>query len=336
MPADYRIGKLADHFVVSWWEGDKRRRFRLKARTRKEAEAEAIDRVRKENVPPPSATVAVLWEAYRAEKEGRRVAVAMGHEWKTMGPHFGHLRPDQITISHCREYVALRRRTVAKGKTTTVQDGAIWTELGRLRTVLRRTMGNNAPKIERPQKPGAKERYLTHEEIGKLLSAPAPLHIRTAIYLMLGTAARVGAVLDLTWDRVDFAREQINLRVDDTGPRKGRAIVPMNDDLKAVLQTARSAALSDYVIEWAGGPVGSIKTGFYACAKAAGLKGVTPHVLRHSAAVHMVEAGVPIAEVAQYLGHTNPAMTFNVYGRYSPTHLRTASKALNFSHLRKA
>ncbi len=33
-----------------------------------------------------------------------------------------------------------------------------------------------------------------------------------AILLMLTTAGRVGAILDLTWDRVDFDRAQIDLR----------------------------------------------------------------------------------------------------------------------------
>ena len=334
MPTDYRIGKLNGRFVVTWWVDGARKRHRLKALTRAEAAAEAVDVIKRESAPPPAATIATLWEAYRAEKEGRRVAVAMMHEWKAMGPHFGHLRPDQITTEVCRAYVKRRRATQARGKTTNVQDGAIWTELGHLRSVLKWALGVKAPKVERPPKPAPRERYLTGTEIGKLIDAPAPLHIKTAIYLMIGTAARVGAVLELTWDRVDFDRGTVNLRTSELGPRKGRAVVPMNAELRAVLQTAKAAALTEHVIEWAGEPVASIKTGFNAAVKAAGLEGVTPHVLRHTAAVHMVEGGVPMSEVAQYLGHSNEALTFRVYGRYSPTHLRKAADVLSFSRLR--
>lgn len=334
MPAEYRIGKLNGRFVVSWWVDGTRKRHRLKALTRAEAAAEAVDVIKRETAPPPAATIETLWEAYRAEKEGRRVAVAMKHEWKAVGPHFGHLRPDQITTDVCRAYVTRRRATTARGKTTNVQDGGIWTELGHLRSVLKWALGDKAPKVERPPKPAPRERYLTGAEIGKLIDAPAPLHIKTAIYLMIGTAARVGAVLELTWDRVNFDRGTINLRTSELGPRKGRAIVPMNSELRAVLQTAKAAALTEHVIEWAGEPVASIKTGFNAAVKAAGLEGVTPHVLRHTAAVHMVEGGVPMAEVAQYLGHSNEALTFRVYGRYSPTHLRKAADVLSFSRLR--
>ena len=330
MPADYRIGRLNGRYVVSWWLDGKRKRYRLDALTAKDAEREAIDVIRREVAAPAGTTIADLWEGYRREKEGRRVAVAMLHEWKAVGPHFGHLRPDQVTTETCRAYTAKRRKS---GK----HDGTIWTELGHLRTVLLWAVGpGNAPKIERPAKPAPRERYLTRAEIARLLDAPAAAHIRYAIHLMLATGARVGAVLELTWDRVDFERGQINLRTSDTGPRKGRAIVPMNAGLRAALTVARAEARSDYVIEWAGGPVANIKTGFNAAVKAAGLKGVSPHVLRHTAAVHMVEAGVPMAEVAQMLGHSNTAVTERVYGRFSPTHLRRAADVLDFTSVRSA
>lgn len=264
------------------------------------------------------------------------MAVAMMHEWKAMGPLMGHLRPEEVTVEACRKYVAARRKMTAKGKTTKVQDGAIWTELGHLRTVLKWALGDKAPKVERPQKPAPKGRYLTHAEIGKLLAAPAADHIKLAIHLMLATAARVGAILDLTWERVDLERGQINLRVDAAGPRKGRAVVPINAGLRAALSVAQGQAMSDYVIEWAGKPVANIKTGFNLAVKAAGLTNVSPHTLRHSAAVHMVEAGIPITEVAQFLGHSNPSVTFHVYGRFSPSHLRKAADVLDFTQIRSA
>lgn len=322
---DYRIGRLKGQFVVTWHDGGKRKRFRLDARDAKEAERAAIDVIRRETAQADHVTIADLWERYREEKEGRRVAQAMAYEWKAIGPHFGHLRPDQITIKSCRDYTAARRKA---GK----HDGTIWTELGHLRTVLRWAYGDRAPRIERPAKPAPKDRHLTHAEIDRLLDTPMAHHIKLAILIMLTTAARVGAVLDLTWNRVDFERGQINLRSDPTGPRKGRALVPMNATLRAALDEARRAALTDHVIEWAGEPVKNIKTGFYRTVRDAGLDGVSPHVLRHTAAVHMVEAGIPMEEVAQYLGHSNTSVTFRVYGRFSPTHLRRAADVLDFAN----
>jgi integrase len=322
---EFKVGKLKERFVVTWWADGKRRRLRLKADALGDAQREAIDVIRALDSTPRGDTVADLWEAYRKDKEGRRVAAAMKFEWKTIGPHFGHLRPDQITDETCRSYTASRRKA---GK----HDGTIWTELGHLRSVMNwakaRRLIAHAPPIVRPAKPKPKDRYLTRAEAQKLIEA-ADGHIRLAIRLMLSTAARVGAVLDLTWDRVDFTRGQIQLSLPDASTLKGRATVPINTGLKAALVEARKAALSDYVVEWNGQQVASIKTGFNAAVKRAGLEGVTPHVLRHTAAVWMAEAGLPFEEIAQYMGHSNKDVTFRVYGRFSPSHLRRAADVLD-------
>lgn len=183
--------------------------------------------------------------------------------------------------------------------------------------------------------PAPRDRYPTHAEIDRLLAVDGDPHIRLAILLMLTTAARIGAVLDLKWDRVDMLRAQINLRPESAITRKGQAVVPINATLRAALTVAKEAALSDFVVEYGGKQVGSIKTGFRAACGRAKLSGVTPHVLRHTAAVHMVEAGIPITEVAQYLGHSNPSVTFTTYGRFSPDHLRKAADVLEFGRVRQ-
>jgi len=48
---------------------------------------------------------------------------------------------------------------------------------------------------------------------------------------------------------------------------------------------------------------------------------VSPHVLRHSAATHMIEAGADIRSVQEMLGHANVTTT-QVYTRVTPRHLR--------------
>lgn len=328
----YRIGRLKGRFVVTWNDGATRRRYRLDALTAKEAEREALDVIRKETLPKDASAVADLWAGYVAHLEGRPAAKTLGYTGKAVLPHFGALRPDQVSVEACRDYSAKRTK---QGRSK----GAIWTELGHLRSCLMwaQKVGliDRAPYVERPQKPAPKERYLDHSEIGRLLSADAEPHIRLAILLMLTTAGRVSAILELTWDRVDMARGQINLRADMEGPRKGRAIVPINNTLRAALASAKEAAMSDYVVEWAGGPVKSIRKGFDNAVKRAQLQNVSCHTLRHTAAVHMVEAGVPIDVVSQYLGHSNTQVTFTTYARYSPSHLKGAAEALEFGQGRK-
>lgn len=328
---EFNLGRLNGRYVVSWWEGTgpdrKRRRYRLEALTLGDAQREALDVIRQKTVKGEDATVESLWTAYRAEKEGRRVSAAMAFEWKSIGPHFGYLRPDQITTEICRDYTATRRKSG-------IQDGTIWTELGHLRSVMNWAEGHGlikrAPRIERPSKPAPKDRWLTRQEVARLLAASTG-HIRLAVLLMLSTAGRIGAILELTWDRVDFDNGIVNLRTGDTTTRKGRAVVPMNAGLRAALQEAREHAITNNVVEWNGEPVKSIKVGFAAAVERAGLDDVTPHTLRHTAAVHLAAAGVPMQKISQYLGHSNTAVTERVYARFAPDHLRDEASMLDFT-----
>lgn len=327
-----RIGKLGGRFVVTWIDEDgTRRRHRLQAADKKAAEAEGRDVFRRETARSNHLLISDLWEMYRSEKQGRPIAETLRHTGKAALSHFGALRPDQVTTQDSRNYRAAR---VAQGLSL----GSVWTELGHVRIVCRwaEKVGliERAPHIELPQKPSPVERFMTDAEITKLMAADAEPHIRLAIILMLTTAGRVGAILELTWDRVDFDRNQINLRVDSEGPRKGRAVVPINSTLRAALSSAAEAAMSDYVIEWAGKPVKSIRRGFNKAALNAGLKGVTPHVCRHTAAVRMAAAGIPMQKISQYLGHSNTSVTERTYARYAPNHMSDAADALEIGHLR--
>lgn len=275
--------------------------------------------------------VASIWAEYIRDLGDRPTAITMRYTGKAVLPHFGHYRPDQITTDLCRAY---SKQRMAAG----ISQGSVHTELGHLRSAMTFAEKNRlidaAPHIERPAKPTPKERFLTKDEVGRLIdSADAP-HIALAIHLLFATAGRVGAILDLTWDRVDMERGVINLRLDDARTRKGRAIVPINRGLMAALQTARDASLSDHVVEWGGQRVGSIRKGFEGAVRRAGLKNVTLHTIRHSAAVAMVSSGIPIVQVAQYLGHSNTAITFSTYGRFAPGHLAEAAEVLEFVKLR--
>ncbi|MFZ2101439.1 MAG: site-specific integrase, partial [Oricola sp.] len=189
---------------------------------------------------------------------------------------------------------------------------------------------SRAPAIERPAKPAPKENFLSKAEVMALVAAAKVPHIQLAISLLIGTGARIAAALELTWDRVDLERKMIQLRdPNDTTKRKGRATVPVNDGLADELAKAKVGALTNHVIEWGGKPVRSIKRGLKAAGSAIGRPDVSPHMLRHSAAVWLAEDGHSMDEIAQFLGHNDSRITARVYARYSPTHLRKLAATLD-------
>ncbi|MGK7663331.1 MULTISPECIES: tyrosine-type recombinase/integrase [unclassified Marinovum] len=251
----------------------------------------------------------------------------MGYTGKAVLAYFGAFRPDQITIEDCRTYMAERLRDGRKV-------GSIHTELGHLRSAMRWAakcrLIDRAPHIEQPPKPDSDVRPLTDRQITALLDGCGAPHIRLAVVLLLATGARIGAVLDLEWSRVDFDRGVIDLRLPDGVTRKGRAVVPMNRMARAALEAAYQARLTDHVVEWAGKRVKSIRKGYSAALERAGLSEVSIHQIRHTVAVRMLSAGQPIEAVAQYLGHSNTAITYKTYARFMPEHLAGAAEILEF------
>jgi integrase len=226
----------------------------------------------------------------------------------------------------------IARGTYSNARIADVSHGTIRREVTVLRAALswalREKWIKEAPYVEMPPKPPPRDRWLTRDEVDSLIRSAVSQHIRLFIVLAYHTAARTGAILDLTWDRVDFARRIISYdRPGRRQTKKRRATVPINTAALAELQAGLPLRLSDYVIEYHGRKVNSIKTGFRRACREAGIAECSPHVLRHTAASHMVMAGVPLAEVARMLGDSE-AMVEKVYGKHSPDYLRRAADAL--------
>lgn len=276
-------------------------------------------------------TVGAVWERYTAAKKGQASDATRTTRWKALAPRFAHLYPDQITEEACKEYFKDRRDRGG------VKLNTVWGELNVLRTALnwghRKELIEKKPHVWVPPQGKRGNRHLTKEEVKALLDATQHFHVRLFIILAVSTAGRMSAILELTWDRVDFTRDRIDLatRESDEESRKGRALVPMTSTARTILLAARERAMSKYVVEWGGDKVGKIIFAIRATAERAGLGRVTPHMLRHTAAVWMAEAGVPMSQIAQYLGHANSKITESTYARYSPTFLKGAAAALELT-----
>ena len=271
--------------------------------------------------------VLAAWNVYIEDKGTQRAAYA----GLNLLPFFASYDTNDIGLDLCRLYIEHRKSQLTKNGTPPA-DATIRKELTMLRAALNHAAlpGHRDFKIDMPSTPAPRDRYLTRMEF-RTFRRSAEKNPRLAIFieLALATAGRKSAILELTWDRVDFKRKLIDLRNPERhAPNKRRALVPMTDRLYSVLLAARETATTKWVLEYQGQRVKNVRAAFDKAMKDAGLEKATPHDPRRTAAVWMAEQGVPMGEIAQYLGHSSTRITEQVYARYSPDYLKGAASAL--------
>jgi integrase len=272
----------------------------------------------------PSERIADLWPRYVRDRvqDGVRADRFKSH-WTALEPHFGHRLGKAVNREDCRSY-AIARRELGYAAST------VRTDLELLRACLRWRYGSDAPTLWIPPASKARDHWLTKEDARALVDAAETPHIKLFVILGLTTGARAGAILDLTWDRVDFAHGTIDFRPSGRNQtNKRRTVVPMNDISRPALEDAYRARLSDHVIEYGGKSVQSVKKATQRLSERTGIM-FSPHVLRHTCAVWMAQDNVPMQKIAQYLGHTSSRITESTYARYSPSYMRDASAAAVF------
>lgn len=318
---DYRLVRHRGQWSLAY--GKPRVRVATGTNDRGLAEARAGEIWKRLN-QAPSGRVADLWPPYAADRgHDKKSHARMASIWKNLEPHFGYKLGKAISKADCREYTAMRRRA---GRT----NSTIRTELEGLRACLRWHYGNDAPQIPAPPPSKPRDRYLTKPERDLLLDAIETPHVRLFVILALTTGARMSAILDLTWDRVDLDHGTIDFNPAGRDlTNKRRTVVPINSRARSALEEAKAGALTDHVIEYAGKPVASVKRAISAAARRSGVT-CSPHVFRHTAAVWMAEADVPMERIAQYLGHTTTRITFATYARFSPRFMADAAAALDW------
>lgn len=271
-----------------------------------------------------SERVADLWPSYVRDRVSDGVIESRFKvTWNALGPYFGDLIGARITREDCRAYHKQRRE---EGKAAST----IVTELSLLRACLRWRYGKSAPQLWVPAPSKPRDHWLTKAQVNDLVEATDTPHIKLFLILAASTGARASAILDLTWDRVNFDLGTIDYKPAGREiTNKRRVEVPMNARARAALEEAHRGRLTDHVIEYGGSPVGTVKKALQRLSQKTGIK-VSPHVLRHTCAVWMAQEDVPMSRIAQYLGHTKTAVTEMYYARYSPSYMQDASAATLF------
>lgn len=169
-------------------------------------------------------------------------------------------------------------------------------------------------------------RPLSLEELRWLCGTCLHEHQRLFMLLAIGTAARPGALIDLTWDRVDFQTGTIAQAVPgvDHG-NKRRPRVPMPDSVNQYMRGKRSIGP---VIQWNGKRLKGHKRLYAGLSERAGVD-VTAYGIRKACATWMRQEGVPEWDVLGMLGHRAGGSQTERYAHWRPEFMRAASASLD-------
>ncbi len=193
-------------------------------------------------------------------------------------------------------------------------------------------------------------RHIDRAEEEALLDAPDPttrLGIRDRAILLMGTAGglRVSEIIGLRLDEISFDGAYLELRVRGKG-RKQRGLTlwkEVADAVRAWLAVRGDALVPEVFLNARGGPISRwgcryvltkhVEAATTKCPSIAKRR-VTPHVLRHTCAMTMLQATRDIRKVSLWLGHASQQTT-EVYLQADPTEKMEALDAVKLPSLRK-
>lgn len=337
-------------WYIHWSEGRRSKRVSTRAKDLASAKAFLAQWLLMETSASPGATLTCeeIWETYAAEYlEAGRVLDKRRSEtaWNNLKRHFAAYPPAAITQAVIDEYA--RKRTLGQIGARPAKLSTVWLELLKLRAswnwaVKRRPpllTPADLPRYTIPEAPLPRDRWLRDGEIDRLLTAAAELRdngrlsrAERFLWIALEMAARKRAIELLRWDQVDFETRVVHfLQPGARQTRKRKVSVPISDALLPVLRQAFDERRGPTVLD----TTVPIYRELERVARRAGVEGLTPHVLRHTAATIMARNGVPLWLIAGVLGNS-VEMVEKVYAKHCPQHLVSAVNLISTGRGRTA
>ena len=325
------------------------------SRNRREAEVALANHIHTRDRPSGPATSEEMTVAEVLAIYGREHAPSaadpqrIGYAIAALLPFWGDLKVSSIAGPTCRLYAKTRlkigriinRKTGERAEPVRVSAGTARRELGTLRAALNHCLNEGylltVPGMVLPDRPPSKERWLTRYEAAKLVRAawrnPTSKHLARFILIGLYTGTRKAAILGLQYHPntvggwVDLDRGQLHRRGSEQRETKKRQpTAPIPRQFLGHLR--RWAKAGDrHVVSETGARIGDIKTAWIRAVRTAGLPGVTPHTLRHTAITWAMQRGATLTDAVSFFGLTAQTLE-TVYWHHHPDHQKTARAAM--------
>ena len=205
--------------------------------------------------------------------------------------------------------------------------------IGALRSMLTQLVGDgvlqsNAASIQRGWIPTTtvEPKALSRTALHEFLAATKGEPYEALIHFLAFTGVRLGEALALRWDDVDLTARtarivrSVRLRSENAPKTKfGRRAIDLPTRLvKIVDALPRDCELVFHQDDGAFVNARHLHHVFRRISKRAGLPAVHPHMLRHTWATQMLNAGAPLNYVSRALGHHSTAFTASTYATAQP------------------
>lgn len=195
-------------------------------------------------------------------------------------------------------------------------------------------MPNRFYKVDRPQKKKSLPKVLSTEEVGDLINACNNIKHKCILSLLYSAGLRRSELLHLKIQDIDSKRMVINVINSKQG--KDRKTLLAESVLQDLRQYYKAFKPKEYLFEGKyGGQYSptSVARIVLNCAKKARInKTVTPHMLRHSFATHLLENGTDLRYIQELLGH-NSSKTTEIYTQVATNTLKKIENPINFLNL---
>jgi integrase len=173
-----------------------------------------------------------------------------------------------------------------------------------------------------------KIRYLSHDEAQRLVNASAP-GFRSLIQCALLTGCRYGEIVAFRVSDFDRGAGTVSVRSSKAG---GTRHVVLTEDGVTLFERYTAGKPGGALVftrpdgaRW--GPTHQHRRLREACANAAIDPPASFHVLRHTYATHLLQAGAPLPVIAANLGHADTRMTERHYAHLVPSHVAHVIRA---------
>lgn len=185
---------------------------------------------------------------------------------------------------------------------------------------------NPVSRVRFLEEPPARIRFLTEDEIKRLVEA-CPPHLRPITLMALSTGMRLNEILSLRWQNVFLDDSNSHVKLEKTKNNRGR-IIPLNDTLLQALEQIDRKSEFVFLNQKGSSRLYSVRKPFGRVLREVGISDFRFHDLRHTFASHYLMNGGDLISLKEILGHSSLDMVMK-YAHFAKAYVQGKIRKLD-------